>query len=231
MPLVLSDYLMHQSKSGEPAMRYSWVLFDFDGTLADSFPSFLQVFNDIAQAHQFRPIAAHDIEPLRQLPVPQILQQLALPLYKVPRVALSFKKALWQRASDIPLVAGVAELLPQLAAQQVQLALLSSNDQPTITQVLGPPLAGLFAELDCGSSLFGKAARLKRFMRRHAISAADLVYVGDQTTDIQAAQQAGVASVAVTWGYHSEQALSALHPDALVSSIAQLQRYLCGEVD
>ena len=45
--------------------RYDLLVFDFDGVLADSFPFFLRVHDDLAQAHGFRPIAADEIEAMR----------------------------------------------------------------------------------------------------------------------------------------------------------------------
>jgi len=58
----------------------SLVIFDLDGTLADSFPWFLGVVNGVAREHGFRPIADADIEPLRRAGSREILRRLDVPL-------------------------------------------------------------------------------------------------------------------------------------------------------
>ena len=56
----------------------------------------------------------------------------------------------------------------------------------------------------------------------------DVLYVGDETRDIEAAREAGLAMTAVTWGYNSEQALSALGPQHIVRSPGELLELMGG---
>jgi phosphoglycolate phosphatase len=68
-------------------MPYALVIFDLDGTLADSFPWFLGVLNTVAREFKFREVAEGDIEPLRHCSVHEILRKLDVPLWKVPQIA------------------------------------------------------------------------------------------------------------------------------------------------
>lgn len=63
-------------------------------------------------------------------------------------------------------------------------------------------------------------------LRRVGADAAGAVYVGDAVVDMQAARAAGVRSVAVTWGAASAEELAAVQPDALVHNIAELRAVL-----
>jgi phosphoglycolate phosphatase len=49
-------------------------------------------------------------------------------------------------------------------------------------------------------------------------------YIGDTTGDILEAREAGVQTVAVTWGWHSREKLVAVHPDFLVDRPEELLR-------
>ena len=68
-------------------------------------------------------------------------------------------------------------------------------------RLLGPELAARFGRLDCGASIFGKRARLRRTMRVLGVSPARSIYIGDTSADGDAARDAGCAFGAVAWGY------------------------------
>src|SRR3954453_21844973 len=81
-------------------------IFDFDGTLADSFPWFLRVLNTVAQRHGFRPVAADDIEMLRGKDTRQILDFLAVRRWKLPFIARDLRR-MKSQATSIALFDGV----------------------------------------------------------------------------------------------------------------------------
>lgn len=193
-------------------MAYSLVIFDVDGTLADSLPFLLSVFNQLASQHGFLTISMQDVPRLRQLPARQIMRELQLPLYKLPRVSQQFIQLMRQHAAQIPLFPGIDQVLQQLAARGVQLAIVSSNARPTVRHLLGNDLTSLFCTLECGMSMFNKAHRLRQLLERLEVAPCQAIYIGDQTTDASAARQAGIAFGAVSWGYNHIDALRALAP-------------------
>ena len=65
-------------------MTYRLAIFDFDGTLADSFPFFLSVFNTIADRHAFRRIDIEHAGELRHYSVRQMMDHVGLPAWKLP---------------------------------------------------------------------------------------------------------------------------------------------------
>jgi phosphoglycolate phosphatase len=187
-------------------MTYHLAIFDFDGTLADSFPFFLSVFNTIADRHGFKRIDTARAAQFRHYDTRRMMAHVGLPAWKLPMVSRSFM-AMMDSAHAIPLFDGVADALGYLAAQGVRLALVSSNSEHNVRQVLGPELAGLFVRFDCGMSIFGKAGRIRAVVRECGVAARDVIYVGDQGTDADAARKAGVAFGAVHWGYAAIEAL------------------------
>ena len=68
-------------------MKYQLVIFDFDGTLADSLPWFLQATNALAAHYHFTPIAAHEIETLRRATPRQVVRHLGVRWWQVPLMA------------------------------------------------------------------------------------------------------------------------------------------------
>jgi phosphoglycolate phosphatase len=112
----------------------------------------------------------------------------------------------------IPLFPGIPEALVGLAAGGATLAIVTSNARNNVLRVLGPVIAPRISALECGVSLFGKANKLRRVLKRTGIPASQTLFVGDEIRDAEAARAAGVAFGAVGWGYTRLEALRAQAP-------------------
>jgi phosphoglycolate phosphatase len=199
-------------------MHYSLVIFDLDGTLADSFPWFLRNVNDVADRFGFRRIADGDIESLRHAGSREILRRLEVPVWNLPGIARHMRRMKAADLDGIPLFPGVEAMLRSLRDSGLMLALVSSDHEANARRQLGPA-AQLFSYFDCGASLFGKAKKFRRVVRRAGVSPAQAISIGDEVRDIEAARTAGIACGAVMWGYAAPNALRALGPDFVFERI------------
>ena len=89
-------------------MPYQLAIFDFDGTLADSFPFFLSVFNTIADLHGFRRIDVAKAGQLRHYGMRQVMAHVGMPAWKLPAVSRTFMALMKENAGSIYLFDGVA---------------------------------------------------------------------------------------------------------------------------
>ncbi|WP_298875911.1 HAD-IA family hydrolase [uncultured Bradyrhizobium sp.] len=210
-------------------MSYALAIFDLDGTLVDSFPWFLRTINDIADRFGFRRVRDEDIEELRHSSTREILNRLEVPVWKLPAIARYARRLKGQAASEISLFAGTDAMLRTLAGNGVQLALVTSDSEVNARQKLGAS-AALFQHFDCAASVFGKPAKFRRVIRRAGVVAQDVISIGDEVRDIEAARAVGVACGAVSWGYAAPAALQALAPDYMFECIHAIANTLCGNV-
>jgi len=209
-------------------MTYQLVLFDFDGTLANTFPLFLRLLNEIADEFRFRTPASHELDALRRMNTAGILASLGVPRWKLPAILRHARARMAQERDGIELFNGITPLLQSLARRDVRLAIVSSNSEATVRAVLGAPLCESIHTFACGVGLYGKAAKIRTVLARARVSQRDAAFVGDEQRDVAAARRAGVTSVAVTWGYASESALSPAH--VLCRSIDDLEQALAPRV-
>lgn len=207
-------------------MPYSLAIFDLDGTLADSFPWFLRTVNDIADRFGFRRVADDEIETLRHASTREILSALEVPVWKLPMIARYARQLKAEHAATIPLFPGVEAMLQTLSDNGVQLALVTSDSEANARQKLGHT-ATLITHFDCSASLFGKAAKFRRVIRRAGAKPADVIAIGDEVRDIEAARSAGIAFGAVSWGYAAPAALRALAPDHMFERMDEIVDTLC----
>jgi phosphoglycolate phosphatase len=202
-------------------MPYSLIIFDLDGTLADSFPWFQRNLNEVADRFGFRKVEAGEVESLRLASTREILSRLEVPMWKVPFIARHMRRLKTEQAASIPLFDGVETMLSKLAASGAHLALVSSDTEANAREKLGASSA-LFADFNCAASIFGKPAKFRRVLRRARVDAAQAIAIGDETRDIEAARAVGIACGAVTWGYAAPKALIERKPDLVFERMDEI---------
>jgi phosphoglycolate phosphatase len=206
-----------------PGMPYKLIIFDFDGTLADTFPWFTGVLNDVAARYRFRRVEADEVEGLRGLSARQLLVHLGIPAWKLPFIARHMRRLATDDGEPAPIFPGSDAMLRDLHQAGLILAIVSSNTERNIRRALGPELAGLFSHYACGAGLFGKAGKFRQIARRAGIEHEDCLCVGDEIRDFEAASDAGMAFGAATWGFTSAAALQALGPAFLFTRIEEIE--------
>jgi phosphoglycolate phosphatase len=142
-----------------------------------------------------------------------------VPAWKLPAIARDMRALKAHHLDDIPLFPGVDRLLRALADAGVVLAVVSSDHEANARRALGPANAQLVAHFECGASLFGKAAKFKRVLKRSGILATRAICIGDEIRDLEAARKAGIPFGAVSWGYASPEALQARGPQEMFFSM------------
>jgi len=80
----------------------------------------------------------------------------------------------------------------------------------------------LFDFISGTSPLWGKAQHLKRLLKEHKLPKQEVIMVGDELRDIEAARQCGIKIAAVSWGYNSHEALEEAKPDWLLEHPKEL---------
>lgn len=184
-----------------PRPPYRHAIFDFDGTLADTFTAFTRIVNHLADELGFEPIRKDEVEDLRRKDARAIMKRLGIPAWKLPFLANRMRTLLASEASGISLFSGAGDCLQTLKDRGVKLSIVSSNAELTIRRVLGPDLAGLVDAYACNASLWGKPGKLRKVLRASGIEGAHAIYIGDEIRDARAARSVDIAFGAVSWGY------------------------------
>lgn len=102
------------------------VLFDFDGTIADSLHRLLEISNTFAEEYGYRKVARKDIPHFRSKSTLETFRELNVPLLKVPLIARRVKKTFQREAHLSAPFSGMHEVLYRLR-EQYRLGILTSN--------------------------------------------------------------------------------------------------------
>lgn len=205
-----------------PKPVYRLVIFDFDGTLADTFPWFTSVVNPTADRFRFRRAVPEETHFMRGLDARELLEYLAIARWKVPLIARHLRKRAEREKDTFQLFPGAESVVAALAAGGVKVAVVSSNGEETVRHVLGPEISARVDQFACGAALFGKARKFGRVLAAQGMAPREALCIGDETRDITAARRAGIACAAVSWGYMRRDVLAAARPDHLFDAMEEI---------
>jgi phosphoglycolate phosphatase len=202
------------------------VLFDFDGTLADTFPRVERMLPRLARELRFRDPGVDGIRLLRERPMRQVLSELAIPPWKVPLVLWRARTLLAADPEPVRLFPGVADMLGLLDEAGLEWGILTSNGASLVRSVLRREQAPEPGWLEAGLGLWGKSGALRRMARRLGVAPHRMLLVSDETRDAEAARAAGVPMVGVAWGYGAVQALAAAGTEIVVEDVESLRKWI-----
>lgn len=199
------------------------IVFDFDGTIADSLGVFVQAANRLAVEYGYAQVTAEQIPFYRNLSSREVLQQLTLPKWQLPFFLRRFRRELNGLVETLQPIPDMPTAIQELYQQGYQLGIVSSNAQKTVLKFLDAhQLTPYFDWVVAGQLLLGKDRVLRRIVRIQNLDPQQVICVGDETRDIEAAQQVRVKMIAVSWGFNTHAVLANYHPDALIDSPADL---------
>lgn len=202
-------------------MKY--VIFDFDGTLADSLP----VVIDIAKSLIKTEISDEQIDRFRNMTAKQVLKEAGIPIYKVPGLLVKGRPLLQKRMHDVKIFSGLTDVIKSLSEQNNKLYVVSSNSAGIINHFLEDyKLKQYFSRVYGNVGIFSKAQALKKVIKREKISIRDTVYIGDEVRDIEAAKKIKMPIISVAWGYNGRQVIQGYKPDYLANQPVDILKFI-----
>jgi len=197
-------------------MSLPTLVFDFDGTLADTMMAYGEAWNKVAEEMGLKQITTEEILFLRHRTPREILNFLGLSLLKLPWAAKKMRGELNRKITKLNDFPGIKETLTRLNSFGYSLGILTSNSRENVEAFLKNRELELFDFIYSGSRVFGKSAVLKFLLKKHGLTPGEAVYICDEVRDIEAARKVGLKVVAVSWGFNSGEVLARERPEVLV---------------
>lgn len=208
-------------------MNFRTMVFDFDGTIADTLGETRRIFNQIAPDYGIRQVEANELDGLRHLSLKELLDYLDIPKRRVPVLITRGTGMMRGNISHLPLIEGMSEVLIELRKHVHSFGILTSNTTPNVDLFLrAHGLREQFDFISSTSKLTGKAKHLKAIRKTFSLRCDQMLYVGDEIRDIKASQKAGIPIAAVTWGFNSRASLATSAPDYLFDRPEEFLRLL-----
>ncbi|RJG07815.1 HAD family hydrolase [Noviherbaspirillum cavernae] len=209
------------------------VLFDLDGTLADTAPDLAEAVNQLRVERGLAPTPYEQLRPVASAgargligaafglkPEDENYEELRVAFLNNYAAALAVKSTLFN---------GVAALLQELFNSGLQWGIVT-NKAARFTDLLVPQIglqqAGCVISGDTTPHPKPHPEPLLEAARRLALAPQDCWYVGDDLRDIQAGQAAGMTTVAAAWGYCGNQEPATWSADAIAETPLQILEFI-----
>ena len=197
-------------------MNLNLILLDFDGTIADTFTETVKIFNCFADKYGYNRIKDEEIEKARCMNLWQLLKYVKFPKRRLPSLLRKGRATLYKNLDKVEVFNGVTEILKLADKYSIPCGIITSNSRKNVERFIQLNDLPNIHFVRSSSRLLGKPREFKRVMKKRRLAKESIIYIGDETRDIEAARDSGIRIAAVTWGYNSKSALSDHKPDYLV---------------
>lgn len=219
----LANYLLGREKDAENSvLKPRLLVFDFDGTIADTFNVGFEILNTLAPEFGFRVLKESDLEKVRDMRMRQVLKFLEIRPTKMSKIARRGAEELSARIQGIQPLPGVLPVINELRARGFQLGILTSNSPENVGIFLKNHDFHVFDFVRSSSKLMGKAREIKSIRKILRVPRSEILMIGDETRDVEASHKAGVAIAAIAGGYNSKRALESVKPQFLLDRPEEL---------
>ncbi|MFA5770035.1 MAG: HAD-IA family hydrolase [Patescibacteria group bacterium] len=211
--------------------KIKFIIFDFDGTIADTLPFSFQKFLEIARLLQIDDLTDKEIiNEIRSKSYQELLKDnFKRSWLKIPFVISAIKNMqveLEKEMENIKFFSGVKKLLFDLKKAEYKLAIISSNRVENINKFIKHNKINIFDFVHGKTDLFGKAGYLEKFLKDFKLEKSEVIYVGDEIRDVEACYKVGIKIIGVSWGLHTVEAMKKAGVDYLVKKPSEILRFI-----
>ncbi len=189
-----------------------YIIFDFDGTIADTLPFSFQKFLEMAKLLQIDNLSDKEIiNEIRSKSYQELLKgsfkKAWLKLPFVVNMIKNMQVELEKEMENIKFFSGVKKFLFELKKKGYKLAIISSNRIENINVFIKHNNINIFDFVHGKTDLFGKAGYLGKFLNDFKLGKSEVIYIGDEIRDVEACKKVGIKMIGVSWGLHTIEAL------------------------
>ena len=202
------------------------VLFDFDGTIADTFEHMLDTLDQYTGDFGVEISDPKLLEDLRSLSAGELLKKFRIPRIFVPFLLRKIQKNFSKHIDEVFPFSDVIEEIRGFRSLY-NIGIVTSNSKSNVVRFLKKEnIMELFDFVYSESTLFGKHKLINKVVSKYKLNKKDVVYIGDEARDVTAANNAEVAVISVGWGFNSKKLLMSLNAKNYIENFTDLSKKL-----
>jgi len=200
------------------------ILFDYDGVLADTLNDLITIGQAVCDELGVKHTAsAHDLNTLEVMSFATYGRQLEVPEPLIDEFVRRSLERFARKDSPPEIFDGLAAVIRELAASHV-MGIVTTNSALNVNLFLAKHGLRDGFQVIYGVDIPGtKAEKISKAQKQFSAQEEPVFMIGDSLSDIRAAREAGVTSIAVSWGHQSLERLQSANPDAVVHSPSELK--------
>ena len=199
------------------------ILFDFDGTIADTYLAIANITNQLSTEFGYKALNEEELLLIKNLSSREIVKRSEISIFKLPFLVRRIRLELSKEIAELDAISDMVRVLLKLKNRGYILGIVTSNTKENVDIFLNKHgLDAVFSFIYSGMAIFGKHRVLKQVIKKRKLPKSDVIYVGDETRDIRSARKSGIGIIAVSYGFNSAEILQKHQPDYLVDRPQEL---------
>lgn len=200
------------------------IVFDFDGVIADSLESIIEISSKLIDRYNHKKKIPKEkaITLMRTKKLQEIFKELGISSIKIFFAIRKIRSELNKEIEYLKPIKGIKRVLREMKKRNFKLGILTSNSKNNVKEFLRKNNLELFDFIYSEASLFNKNKVINHLLKKQKLKREEVVFIGDETRDIEAAKKAKIKIIAVSWGYNSKKLLAKEKPDFLVDKPSEI---------
>ena len=196
------------------------IIFDWSGVIKDSVHDHLYVVNSIFRKFNSREITLEELKETWTQPY-MLFYNKYLPDLTVEQEMAAYKDVIMTCPEPKP-YPGIVDLIKELRNRDFKMTVISSDlPQTLLVELTSFGLNNIFEEV--ATEVYDKTSVMVDMINKFGFDKSETIAIGDSNHEIEAAQEIGIRSIAVTWGFTLEKRLIAAKPDYVVNKLEELR--------
>ena len=197
-------------------------IFDFDGTIVDTFDSTINILHSISKYTSHNITKEFIKKEIRTKHIKEIINDFNINSVQMLLIMWKIRSELKKEREDINSITSMKEVLIELHKKGYHLILVTSNIESTVSHFLDRENICVFSEIYYKSGLFNKNKIINKVIKKNNLDKKEVYYIGDEIRDILCAKKSNINSISVTWGFNSKELLKEENPDYIIDSPQKL---------
>lgn len=199
------------------------VIFDFDGTLADTVELVVNLYNKVAPQFKAETVKKSEIPGLIRLGYAKATKAKHIRWSVIPRLVLHVSREMRKHMHEVKPYPGVVDSIKKLQRNGYSVGVLTSNQEGLVRKFFKSSGFPAFDFVISEKTIFGKDKALRKIIRKHGLDRRQVVYVGDEPRDVVACRKVGIEVIGVSWGVAGKNGFGIDRPDHIVDTAKQLE--------
>lgn len=202
------------------------LIFDFDGTIADSLETIIEISSRLIDRYNHKKKIPKEkaIALMRNKKLQEIFKEFGISSIKIFFGLRKIRSELNKEIEYLKPIRGIQKVIREIKKRDFKLGILTSNSKNNVKKFLRKNNLDLFDFIYSEASFFNKHKVINHLLKKQKLKREEIVFIGDETRDVEAAKKEKIRIIAVSWGYNSKKLLAKEKPDFLVDKPKEITK-------
>ena len=203
-------------------------IFDYDGVIADSLDTWIDVLGRIGSKHMHNyRLTKENVNQLEHITMDGILKMSGRKREESGEYLAEVYSEMEKKALEVPFFEGIDRILIKAGTGENTVCVNTANSSKVVrSRLKSADLEKYVKDITGGDTPGSKSEKIRYFMDKYRFTSDNTWMIGDSRGDIIEGKKAGVMTVAVTYGWHSYERMEDTMPDYIFRTIAELENFI-----